>query len=81
MAQLYASIQGNHGERTCTGTASSGIRASAQSWDGSLVIYLDLDDNCKPRFRLYASDRSTGSSYDSEEIFDGTLEELKEKLK
>lgn len=81
MTKLYASIQGNRSERTCIGTASSGIRASAQSWDGSLIIYLDLDKDDKPRFRLYVNDGSSGSSYDSEKIFDGTLEELVEKLK
>jgi len=79
MSKLYGSLQGCRGEATRCGSGSSGIRASVQSWDGSLVSYMDLDDNGKPIVTLKISEGSSG--YGSETIFRGSLEELKAKLK
>lgn len=79
MASLYGSLQGCRGEATRCGSKSSGVRASVQSWTGSLVSYMDLDDNGNPIITLKASEGS--SSYGNETIFSGSLEELKAKLK
>ena len=79
MASLYSSIQGCRGEATRCGSKSSGVRASVQSWQGSLISYMDLDDNDNPIITLKTSDGSSG--YGSETIFSGSLEELKAKLK
>ncbi len=79
MSVLYCSIQGCRGEATRCGSKSSGVRASVQSWTCSLVSYMDLDDNGNPVITLKTSDCS--SSYGSETIFSGSLEELKAKLK
>lgn len=79
MSALYSSIQGCRGEATRCGSKSSGVRASVQSWQGSLISYMDLDDNGNPVITLKASEGSSG--YGSETIFSGSLEELKAKLR
>ena len=79
MSKLYGSLQGCRGEATRCGSASSGIRASVQSWNGSLVSYMDLDENGNPMITLKTSEGSSG--YGNEIIFVGSLDELKKKLK
>lgn len=79
MASLYGSLQGCRGEATRCGSKSSGVRASVQSWQGSLISYMDLDDNENPIITLKTSEGSSG--YGNETIFIGSLEELKAKLK
>ena len=78
MSRLYGSLQGCRGEVTRTASKNSGIRASVQSWNGSLVSYMDLDENGKPVITLKTSEGSSG--YGSETVFRGSLEELKAKL-
>ena len=79
MSALYSSIKGCRGEATRCGSKSSGVRASVQSWQGSLISYMDLDDNENLIITLKTSGGS--SSYGNETIFRGSLEELKAKLK
>lgn len=79
MSKLYCTIQGCRGEATRCGSKNSGVRASLQSWQGSLISYMDLDDNENPIITLKTSGGS--SSYGNETIFRGSLEELKAKLK
>ena len=79
MSALYCTVQGCRGEATRCGSKSSGVRASVQSWNGSLVSYMDLDDNGNPVITLKASEGSSG--YGSETIFSGSLEEVKAKRK
>ena len=82
MSALYGTLQGCRGEATRCGTRASGIRVSAQSWNGSLITYLDQDEKDEnPKVRLYVSDGSSCSTWDSEKVFEGTLDELKEVLK
>ena len=79
MASLFGSIQGCRGEATRCGSKNSGMRASVQSWNGSLVSYMDLDENDKPVITLKTSDGSSCIGFET--IFRGSLEELKAKLK
>jgi len=82
MSALYGTLQGCRGEATRCGTRASGIRVSAQSWNGSLITYLDQNEKDEtPKVRLYVSDGSACSTWDSEKVFEGTLDELKEVLK
>ena len=76
MAKFYATIKGQAGQATRRGTASSGVRASVQSWKGSLISELS-DDNGETKVSLYMADGSSG--YGSL-IFQGSLEALKAKL-
>lgn len=81
MSKLYGSIQGNRGAATRTG--SSLMKASVQSYDGSVITYMSYDkdkDNPKEEklmVEVCVSDRS--SSYGSR-IFYGTFEEFVNKL-
>jgi hypothetical protein len=79
MSKLYGSLQGCRGEATRCGSKNSGMRASVQSWNGSLISYMDLDDNDKPIITLKTSDGSSCIGFET--IFRGSLEELKAKLK
>lgn len=79
MSKLYGSLLGCRGPATRCGSRDSGIRASVQSWDGSLVSYMDLGDNDTPIVTLRISNNS--SEYGDETVFKGTLDELKAKLK
>ena len=79
MSALYGTLQGCRGEATRCGSKSSGLRVSAQSYNGSLITYMDINDNGETVVKLKISDDS--SSYGDEKIFEGTLEELKEKLR
>ena len=38
MAEFYGTVQGNRSEATRGGSKDSGIRASAQSYEGSVVV-------------------------------------------
>jgi len=80
MSALYGSLKGSRGEATRCGTKNSGIRSSVQSWNGSLVSYMDLNDEGQPIVELYISDSSTGSSWGAEKVFSGTLTQLKNLL-
>ena len=79
MSKLYGSLQGCRGEATRCGSKNSGMRASVQSWNGSLVSYMDLDENDKPIITLKTSDGSSCIGFET--IFRGSLEDLKKKLK
>lgn len=45
MSEFYGSLQGSRGCATRCGTKSSGICATAQSWEGSVTVDLYKDDN------------------------------------
>ena len=44
MSRYYGNISGNRGEATRQGTASSGFRASARSYIGSVTVWLQSDE-------------------------------------
>ena len=45
MARFYSSIQGARGEATRLGHTNSGIRASTQSYTGSVITQMFVGDN------------------------------------
>ena len=77
MATFYGSICGNRGEATRGGSKNSGFKATAQSWDGSVITYLSYNENNELMVSLSIADNSSsyGTCY-----FYGTIEELKKKL-
>ena len=77
MATFYGSIKGGRGEATRCGTKNSGIKASVQSWNGSVISELSYDED-KLMVRVSTS---TGSSSLGTQIFYGTFEEFVNKLK
>lgn len=77
MAKYYGTVKGNRGAATRIGSSSSGLMASAQSWNGSLIAYVHDGDGDEPIFDI---EISNGSSACGSRVFSGTLSELKEKL-
>lgn len=77
MSKFYGSIQGNRGVATRGGSLASGIKGSCQSYDGSVITYLDYDANDILMVTIEVSDRS--SSYGNR-IFCGTFEQFVKKL-
>lgn len=77
MSKFYATIQGQAGEATRRGSVNSGIRASVQSWNGSVITDLSEDKDGKTIVSVSFSNDS--SSY-GREVFKGTISELVAKL-
>lgn len=62
MAALYTQCSGmSKTSASRRGSKNSGVRASVQSWDFSLIADLDLDEDNKPVLTLETSDDSRGS--------------------
>lgn len=78
MSTFYGCVQGNRGSVTRVGSRASGFKASAQSYDGSVVTYLSYNDNGDLMVEICVSDSS--SCYGSR-IFYGTFDEYVNKLK
>lgn len=78
MSSLYGSLRGCRQTVTRTGTKNSGMKASLQSWEGSLISYMDYNSEGKLKITLGLARGS--SSISDETIFSGTLKELKDKL-
>lgn len=78
MATFYGSIKGSRGEATRCGTTNSGIKASVQSWNGSVVSELSYNDKNE---LMVTISTSTGSSALGTQIFYGTFDEFVNKLK
>lgn len=79
MSSLYGSLKGARKAVTRTGSKNSGMKASLQSWEGSLISYMDYDSEGK-KLQITLGLAGGSSSISDEIIFSGTLEELKNKL-
>lgn len=77
MSAFYGMVQGNRGSATRGGSRASGFRSSAQSYDGSVITYLDYDGNDNLMVTIEVSD---GSSSFGKRIFCGTFEQFVKKL-
>lgn len=73
MARFYGSVQGGRGEATRLGHATTGLRASAQSYSGSVIVevYANGEEDCA---RITAADGS--KRHGDFVIYDGPLEKL-----
>jgi len=77
MSAFYGMVRGNRGAATRGGSKNSGYKATCQSWDGSVIVTMDYDQEDKLKVRLEVAD---GSSTYGDIVFSGTLQELKDKL-
>jgi hypothetical protein len=73
MSTFYGSLQGNRGEATRAGSRDSGIRASVQSWHGSVISKLYEEDG-QTFARIGVADRSC--AFADRTLFDGTIDDL-----
>ena len=78
MAKFYGQVSGSASTTaTRRGSAKSGIKASVQSWDGSVII--ELNENKDGETIVSVSFSNESSSY-GREVFRGTISELVAKL-
>lgn len=80
MSTFYGMIQGNRGAATRGGSHASGFRASAQSWNGSVIVDLDYNDKEQLMVRVGVSNGSSSCEDWDTPNFRGTFEEFKELL-
>ena len=73
MATYYGQTQGNGTAATRTGTKTSGIKSSVQSYKGSVIVSLYNDK--------ITIEIAKDSSFKGSMIFYGSIEELEKKLK
>lgn len=76
MAKFYGSIQGNRGAATRMGHQS--IKASVQSYDGSVITELSYND--EGQLLVDVSVAKDESSTYGQRVFLGTVEEFIKKL-
>ena len=80
MAKTYCTCIGMRGERTARG-GRDGVRTSAQSYDGSIIVHNWYDDEDKLHVRVGTNDGSSCCSDWNSEDFVGSFEEFKALLK
>lgn len=79
MSRFYGCLQGCRGEATRCGSTDSGIRASVQNWDFSLISRLDFDREENLRLTLDVAEDSRGSWGDT--VFRGKPEDFTTLMK
>lgn len=78
MAQFYGQVLGRADTAASrTGSKRSGIRASAQTWDGSVIVTAREGKDGAPVFSIEVSDLSDLYGV---KLFSGSLDELRERL-
>ena len=76
MAKFYGQVYGQ-AKTEASRRGSRNIKVSAQSWDGSVITTLYYNENDDLMVNLSISEGSSSYGYT---YFDGTLDELKERL-
>lgn len=80
MSLFYGTLEGSRGPATRCGTRNSGIKASAQSYDGSVITSLRYDDNERLMVRVQLNKNSSCyGGWDMPE-WNGTFDEFCELL-
>lgn len=81
MAKFYGTLKGCRGEATRLGSALSGIKVSAQSCDGSIIVRMyqvEKDGEEKTYCKIGYAEGS--SSIIEKTVFEGTIEEFEKKF-
>lgn len=79
MSKFYGQVEGKADTiATRQGSEKSGIKASVQSWDGSVITAMRYNENGELIVKIYIHN---DSSFQGEKYFEGTLDELKKRLK
>lgn len=74
MAHFYGQVKGSASTTASRGgTHNSGLRVSAQTYDGSVIVAVMDGENGEPVFTIEVDD---GSSFYGNEVFSGTIAEL-----
>lgn len=80
MAKTYATIEGCKQPKTCTG-GNDGVRASAQSYDGSIIVCNRYNDEGQLEVRVGTNDHSSCYTDWNSTDFSGTFEDFKNLLR
>lgn len=80
MSAFYGTIEGQRGPATRCGSKSSGIKAAAQSWDGSVITTLRYGTRDDEEVLMVEVNTSEGSSAYGHRIWNGSFEEFVELL-
>lgn len=80
MAKTYCTCIGMRGEATRRG-GNDGVRVSAQSWDGSIIVKNWYDENDQLRVMVGTNDGSSCSSDWRSNDFEGSFDDFKALLK
>ena len=78
MASFYGEVRGNRGIAYRVGSRASGIKVSAQSFNGSIIVKLDYNEAGELIAKISVD--KTDSANCGDTIFRGTIEELCAKL-
>lgn len=79
MSLFYGTVEGQRGPATRCGTSSSGIRAAAQSWNGSVIVRLRYANNTEGPLIVSVSTSDGSSAYGSS-LWEGSFDEFKRLL-
>ena len=77
MSRFYGQVEGL-GKTTASRRGGDHIKASVQSWNGSVITRMHYDDDEK--LILEISVCKDDSSFHGQSVFYGTIEELMDKL-
>lgn len=81
MATFYGTVKGNSGAASRTGSYASGMRASVQSWKGSIIVEMDqTNKEDEPVIAIFINEGSSDRSGADNCIFEGTIDQLKRRL-
>lgn len=79
MSKFYGQVGDPYSSRTdATRCGSKGIRTSAQSWDGSVIIELDYGQDGELRVVVRCADGSSSCTGDT--VYNGSFNEFKADL-
>lgn len=73
MAIFYGTIRGNRGQATKVGSKSSGVTASVQSYEGSIITEIYYKDDIK--YCTIGTNKNSSNHYNTV-LYDGPLEDL-----
>lgn len=78
MAAFYGTIQGNRGMATRCGSPASGMSSSCQSWEGSIIVDANENEEGKVLFDIKTSEGS--SCYGNTVLSNVTIEEFNQLM-
>ena len=76
MAAFYGTVEGNRGVGTRIGSKDSGMKVSAQSYDGSVVVRMWYNQDNELMVSIETADKST-NYWTDKTIYRGKFNDLK----
>ena len=81
MSAFYGSIKGSRSIATRCGTRNSGIKTTAQSWDGSVIVNLNYNENKELMVSIKLDEGSSTGYGNKLAEFNGTFNEFVNLIK